>query len=200
MLVSLSTTNPAASRASSPATSSTLVSNPYKTIAPAGGSASVVNSCDYAVYVESVGQDSCDKGGQRQLVGPRSNYTEEIRYCTSGGISLKVSKSDTMQNPMQFEYTVWNNKNKVSYDTSFLDCLKNDHGQKDLSACPGAEKGIQAVAGAGHTICPNFFCLGGEWCDQQAYVVAEFDYKPGAPVGACPVDQGLAFELCAGNR
>jgi hypothetical protein len=35
------------------------------------------------------------------------------------------------------------------------------------------------------------------WCDKQAYVVAEFDYKPGAPVGAVKVDKGIAFELCA---
>ncbi len=31
---------------------------------------------------------------------------------------------------------------------SSLGCFKNDHGQKDLSACPGAEKGFQAVARA----------------------------------------------------
>lgn len=103
---------------------------------------------------------------------------------------------------MQFEYSVWPTDNSlVSYDISYLDCMKNKEGEKDLSACVGHEGGIQAAGGASDDErCPDYYCKANEWCDQQAYVVAEFDYKPGAPVGACAVDKGIAFEVCAGNR
>lgn len=102
---------------------------------------------------------------------------------------------------MQFEYSIWPTNNKlVSYDISYLDCKDNKNGQKDLSQCAGHEGGIQAAAGARNDAgCPNFHCAPGEWCDIQAYVVAEFDYKPGAPVGACAVEEGITFELCAGT-
>jgi hypothetical protein len=35
---------------------------------------------------------------------------------------------------MQFEYTVWNDKRTVSYDISYLDCIKNNNGEQNLSA------------------------------------------------------------------
>jgi len=135
------------------------------------------------------------------LIAPNSTYTEGLRICKDGGISLKVSKTESAQKPIQFEYSVWATDNKtVSYDISYLDCMNNKNGEKDLSNCAGHEGGIQAVAGMpGDATCPDYQCAAGEWCDVQAYVVAEFDYKPGAPVGSCDVDKGIAFELCAGG-
>ncbi|KAH7371049.1 hypothetical protein BKA66DRAFT_424863, partial [Pyrenochaeta sp. MPI-SDFR-AT-0127] len=175
---------------------------PYQVLVPVTGSASVRNSCNYPVYVKSDGHSTCEPGIECQLVEPNSTYTEKLRNCKDGGISLKVSKTKDMTKPMQFEYSVWpTDKTIVSYDISYLDCMKNDQGEKDLSACAGHEGGIQAAGGAGDDAsCPDYYCEANEWCDQQAYVVAEFDYKPGAPVGACSVDKGIAFELCAGSR
>lgn len=75
--------------------------------------------------------------------------------------------------------------------------MKNSNGEQDLSECAGHDGGIQAVGGGN---CNSYHCIANEWCDTMAYVVEEYGYKPGAPVGACPPDQGIAFELCAGLR
>jgi hypothetical protein len=39
-----------------------------------------------------------------------------------------------MVKPMQFEYAVWDDKRTVSYDISYLDCMKNENGEQDLGA------------------------------------------------------------------
>ena len=175
--------------------------NPFKQIEAVPGAASVLNSCPYPVYIKSDGHISCEGSQEVQLVAPQSVYTEDLRTCKDGGISLKISKTPDMQAPMQFEYSVWPDNKMVSYDMSFLSCLKNDHDEKDLRACAGQEHGMQTVGGTqADEHCATYFCRPGEWCDKQAYVVKEFDYRPGAPVGACTVDKGVAWELCAGNR
>lgn len=38
---------------------------------------------------------------------------------------------------MQFEYAIWADKKTVSYDISYLDCMKIDKGEQDLSDCVG---------------------------------------------------------------
>lgn len=178
--------------------------NPFQLLEVTPGSASIKNSCGYPVYVKSVGPLSCEGAHENELLASHSTYTKKIRNCKEGGVSLKVSAFAEMKNPMQFEYAVWSDKKTVSYDISYLDCMQNKNGEKDLSACvghnniDGSRGGIQALAG--DNTCPTYFCRAGEWCDQQAYVVAEFDNKDGAPVGACAVEKGIAFELCAGNR
>lgn len=169
-------------------------SNPYQPIVAVANSASVKNSCSYAVYITSEGHSSCGPGAENKLIAAYSTYTEKLRKCKTGGISLKVSKSQDMGNPMQFEYSVWTDEPTVSYDISYLNCMNGN----DLSACAGHDGGIQASAG--DDSCPAYHCIANEMCDKQAYVVAEFDYKPGAPVGACAVDKGIAFEFCAGNH
>jgi hypothetical protein len=98
---------------------------------------------------------------------------------------------------MQFEYTVWDDKTTMSYDISYLDCqVKTDATTFDFSACVGHEKGIQAAAKDG----PVYRCVANEPCAQNAYIVPEFGYLPGAPVGACTIDKGVAFEICANKR
>lgn len=183
-----------------PAAPSLSKDKPFPPLEPITGSVSVKNSCEYPVYLWSEGHQSCGAGAECQQIAANSTYTEEMRTCAEGGIALKVSKTKVMHEPMQFEYSVWPNKKTVSYDISYLNCMKNKNGEKDLGGCAGHERGIQAVGGGlDDAGCPDYHCKAGEWCDQQAYVVAEFDYKPGAPVGACAVDKGIAFELCAGS-
>ncbi|CBX96721.1 hypothetical protein IAQ61_005418 [Plenodomus lingam] len=207
--VTVTVTAPVASTSStsmSPTTSSDVPSiaapatggSSFHELKPVPGSVSVKNSCDYPVYIWSVGHKSCGEGNECQLIAPNSTYTEGMRTCTDGGISLKVSKTKSAEKPMQFEYSVWAIRTTtVSYDISYLDCMVGQKGAKDLSGCAGHDGGIQVVAG--DASCPDYHCAANEWCDVQAYVVAEFDYKPGAPVGACAVEKGLAFELCAGT-
>ncbi|EOA87315.1 hypothetical protein ACJQWK_10377 [Exserohilum turcicum] len=158
----------------------------------------IVNSCDYDVFVSSIGDESCGPSTLAQRIPANTTYTERIRICYKSGVSLKVARTAALEHPMQFEYTVWDDKKTVSYDISYLDCMvQEDGGAKTFDKCVGHEKGIQAVAGSD---CPVFQCEAGVECAQQAYTIPEFGYLPGAPVGACNVEQGIAFELCAENR
>jgi hypothetical protein len=61
-------------------------------------------------------------------------YREPILQCKDGGIVLKIAKAKDMVKPMQFKYAVWDDKRTVSYDISYLDCMKNENGEQDLGA------------------------------------------------------------------
>lgn len=148
------------------------------------------------ILVPAEGHTTCDGTQTKaQLIEPQGTYTEKLRVCSDGGISLKISKTQNAARPMQFEYAIWKDGKTVSYDISYLDCMNNDKGQQDLNDCPGHDRGIQAAGGAHDS--PVYQCPPGLWCDKQSYVVAEFGYQPGAPVGAVPAEKGMAFELCA---
>jgi hypothetical protein len=170
--------------------------NPFPTLVAVANSAILKNSCEYPVYLWSAGHESCEgPAAEGKLLAANSTHIEKLRECAQGGISLKVSKNNSAAQPMQFEYTVWPDHQMVSYDISYLNCMRNTDGEKDLSDCAGHDGGIQAVGGSD---CPDYHCLAGQWCDKNAYVVAEFGYLPGAPVGGCTKEKGIAFELCAG--
>jgi hypothetical protein len=172
--------------------------NSVNTLQPIANSALVKNSCKYPVYLSSIGPAHVSCEGtptQGKVIDSGETYVEALRLCPQGGISLKISRTADGLKPMQFEYAVWQaNTTLVSYDISYLDCMKNNVGEKDLSECPGHDGGIHAMGGGDHA--PSYKCPANLWCDKQAYVVAEFGYQPGAPVGTCAVKEGIAFELC----
>jgi hypothetical protein len=181
--------------------------NPFAALVAEPNKAIILNSCDYDVYISSMGDQSCgpDTTANSRLLPANSTYREPIRTCYKSGVSLKVARTKHLTRPMQFEYAVWDDKKTVSYDISYLDCMvvglsdgrSDGSGSKDFSGCVGHEKGIQAAAGQ---YCPVFQCLAGVECAQHAYTVPEFGYLPGAPVGAYDVEKGIAFEVCAENR
>lgn len=171
----------------------------FTTLQPIPNSALVKNSCGYPIYIWSHGDPSCEgKAASGQKIEANGTYSETLRKCSAGGVSLKISKTQDTAKPMQFEYAVWTDESKVSYDISYLDCMNTEDGAQDLSNCPGHEKGIQAMGGGEGS--PTYQCPANQWCDKHAYVVAEFGYKPGAPVGSCAVDEGVAFEICAESQ
>jgi hypothetical protein len=173
-------------------------SNLFKTLDTVPGSAILLNSCDYDVFVWSTGNPSCEgPGAACKRLEANGTHVEPLRKCSDGGVAMKISKSEDAANPMQFEYTVWSDHKTVSYDISYLNCQKHDGDAKNPSTCAGHDGGIQAVGGGD---CKVFQCPAGQSCDAQAYTVPEFGYLPGPPVGGCTVDKGIAFELCAGYR
>ncbi|XP_014553143.1 hypothetical protein COCVIDRAFT_40783 [Bipolaris victoriae FI3] len=186
--------------AAAPAKPSPPPPNPYTPLVSAPNNASIINSCDYDVWVSSIGgHESCGPGNTNYLVRAKTTYTEAIRVCTNAGVSLKVSKTVAgLVKPMQFEYTVGADKKSVSYDISYLDCMvKNGTEFKDFAGCVGQEKGIQA---AGGIKCKGFHCVPGVECAQLAYTEPGFGGKNNAPVGTCGVEGGVVFEICAENR
>jgi hypothetical protein len=166
----------------------------FHNLIPVPSSALLKNSCAYPVYIWSTGHASCASLSTAGMhLTPNGTYISALRKCADGGVSLRVSKTENADKVMQFEYAVWDDEVTVSYDISYLNCMEG----KDLGECAGHDGGIQAVGGGD---CQRFSCKPGEYCDRQAYVVAEFGYLPGAPVGGCEVSKGIAFELCAGER
>lgn len=61
----------------------------------------------------------------------------------------------------------------------------------------GHQEGLRAVAGPQ---CRAFHLEPGATDEGQAYFIPENGYKPNAPVGGCPSEGGVAFELCAGSQ
>ncbi|KAJ4356642.1 uncharacterized protein N0V89_004678 [Didymosphaeria variabile] len=172
---------------------------------------SIKNSCDYEVYVDSMG---CGKGAQHQLIPAGQTWSEPLRSCPpeEGTVVYKVTKADEPAKPVQFEVGLSVNpgqENSVWYDISFLDCMQPN--TTDLSACPGWEGGVQCIPGKQG--CQVFVCGPGEYCDGSTYTVPEFGIivagqyknddwrvKAGSPVCSCDTRQeGIAFELCAAN-
>lgn len=170
---------------------------------------SIKNSCNYEVYVDSLG---CGKGAQHQLIPAGQTWSEPLRSCPAdqGTVVYKVTKADAPSKPVQFEVGLSiepGMENSVWYDISFLDCMRPN--TTDLSACPGWEGGVQCVPGKQG--CQVFVCGAGEYCDGSTYTVPEFGIivsgqykndewrvKAGSPVTACDTKQeGIAFELCA---
>jgi hypothetical protein len=172
---------------------------------------SIKNSCNYEVYVDSLG---CGNGARHALIPAGQTWSEPLRSCPAaqGTVVYKVSKADSPSKPVQFEVGLSiepGMENSVWYDISFLDCMRPN--TTDLSACPGWEGGVQCVPGKQG--CQVFVCGPGEYCDGSTYTVPEFgiitsgDFrndnwrvKAGSPVTSCQTKQeGVAFELCAAN-
>ncbi|KAF2438608.1 hypothetical protein P171DRAFT_371973 [Karstenula rhodostoma CBS 690.94] len=188
--------------------SSTAPDN-FHELTPTPNHGSIKNSCNYEVYVDSIG---CGKGAKQQLIPAGQTWSEPLRSCPAeqGTVVYKVSKADAPSKPVQFEVGLSiepGMENSVWYDISFLDCMRPN--TTDLSGCPGWEGGVQCVPGKQG--CQVFVCGAGEYCDGSTYTVPEFGIivsgkyrnddwrvKAGSPVTSCATRQeGIAFELCA---
>ncbi|KAJ4290598.1 hypothetical protein N0V90_010816 [Kalmusia sp. IMI 367209] len=164
---------------------------------------SVKNSCNYDVYIDSVG---CGEDGKHELIAAGGTWSEDLRSCNEGSVVYKVTKGSAPSKPVQFEVAV--KDGYIYYDISFLDCMRPN--TTDLSGCPGWEGGVQCVPGKKG--CAVYVCGPREYCDGSTYTVPEFGIikdgpdrnepdriKAGAPVTSCSSAEGIAFEICAAN-
>ncbi|KAF1994915.1 hypothetical protein P154DRAFT_612566 [Amniculicola lignicola CBS 123094] len=173
--------------------------SPFKKLTPYPGKISVFNNCPQDFNLWSIpNPDSSTPitlpAGYVYIEHPRTGPNN------TGGISIKITSSsaDTLAAPhTQLEYTLADNK--VWYDISFIDCVKKTVAGEpsDGSECPGHGEGVQVVGGGK---CEMLACQGGEYCPEEAYFEPEGGYKPISPNKACGVEEGVAFELCAGLR
>ncbi|KAF2252193.1 hypothetical protein BU26DRAFT_410406, partial [Trematosphaeria pertusa] len=179
---------PAQSTDESPANFGSLTNKPDEAV--------IINSCSYPIYLSSVNSNpanptNCDGDGVNgHEIPPGATYSERIRECAEGGVSLKIAKQSSGAKPMQIEYT---KSSELYYNLSFLDCMVP--GTTDLSACAGHEEGVQIASAKG---CPVWACQPGEYCDTKGYTVPEYgNQNVATPIGGCGAGEGLVLELCA---
>lgn len=154
------------------------------------GNAILSNRCDYDIWVSSVGGDHetpCTK------IPAHSQYNETL-YST--GTSLKISKTDSIQNgaQTQFEYTI--SGGKIWYDISFVNCAEGE----SASSCPGHAEGL-AMRGS-NSDCGAASCEAGSYCPTQAYYVDQPLIKLGIkePVFDCPTPNvDMYMTVCSSN-
>ncbi|KAF2743596.1 hypothetical protein M011DRAFT_377617, partial [Sporormia fimetaria CBS 119925] len=159
-------------------------------------SAVVKNSCTYPIHILPVAPGTTPKS---EIIQPGQTFTRPLHISPKcipghpnalcGGVSLKVSRHPNDNNVIQFEYTAVDGL--VWYNLSLIVCIKKPGG------CVGHEGGYKAVAAQAQG-CREFKCGPSETCDTEAYFIEEYGYQDGAPVGACRLDGGVAFEVCAG--
>lgn len=82
----------------------------------ANGKATVKNQCDEGIQLTSVAESD---GGDPTEVKSGGSYTETFREGSDGGgVSLKLSFDDSLDDISQFEYTLAPSQDMVFYDLS----------------------------------------------------------------------------------
>jgi hypothetical protein len=179
--------------------SSTVPSN-FMPLQGQDNKAVILNSCDYDLYLNSVG---CHIEIKNVLIAAGETYTEAIRDCTDAGVAMKVTSKNHTK-PVMIEYGADKEKKRLFYDLSFLDCMIKD--TTDLSGCAGWTEGHQCSGGNGSTV---FACQPNEYCDQTSYTVPEYGQteansaeriKVPVPVASWNLSGGVVWEICAANR
>jgi hypothetical protein len=121
----------------------------FHEVTPTPNKVTIRNSCDDPVYIAPVYGGSYGSVSPSRKIIPAGGYSwvSDFIYLPCGGVSLKVSEMQDFATIMQFEY-ISETFDQVWYNLSFLNCVKGTEG-KDPSACPGWERGVQAVCGSG---------------------------------------------------
>lgn len=147
-------------------------------------SASVVNHCNFDVYLWSV---SATPGSMQTLKANGGSYSEQYQTNSNGGgISIKMSTTNSLYsgNPTQFEYTYtpsgqWAG---VAYDISNI----------DGDPFKGANVNVVPTGSGGS--CSTVQCAAGGGCT-DVYYQPDNNYA----VHTCPIDSSLTYNICAGN-
>jgi hypothetical protein len=106
------------------------------TIAALGNSV-VVNNCGAPMYLWAVDYDHPSPSRIKIASGGRHSAVFR-KPSNGGGVSLKVSKTQTLSQITQFEYTV--SGNQIYYDISWVDCANGQNADN----CPGHGGGVRA--------------------------------------------------------
>lgn len=175
------------------------------------GQAIIHNNCPYDVYVYSV-DDFQDPKNEDGILIPANNarpYSEPLRVPRPGcncGPSLKISRRKSKERPItQFEYSVWEEKGSLHYDTSFVDCSTADPGHAAVDGyayytgeqCPGWEGGVDIYGE--HATCERMECGAGRFCPHDSYFMDVPGFEQ--PVRQCAegvMSTNLHFVMCSG--
>jgi len=127
------------------------------TTVQAVGSAIIHNQCTFPVYMWTV--DAQRNPSTPTTIGSGSTWSEGYHTPSSGGVSLKISKTTSCDKITQFEYTVasYSGQNFIWYDGSNVDCTGAE--------CPFQPYGVGLTTSKG-AACPSRNCsAGASQCD-----------------------------------
>jgi hypothetical protein len=144
----------------------------------------IYNNCKDDAYVSPVAVGRPSSGPFHIPAG--GSWSEPYYTPTSGGVSLKMSKSASLSNPTQFEYTLTAGDYPfIWYDISNIDCIANgcpwDNDETMIEAsiktCPTRS------CAAGVKTCPGYYNV---WNDDTATL-------------SCDPKADVIFHLCPNN-
>lgn len=131
----------------------------------AAKSTTIVNNCDFPIYLFSVDADHNPQTPNANLTKGQS-HTEAYRTTSAGGVSIKLAKKpllwdfSTNSGPAitQLEYTLTSD-NKIWYDISNVNC--------QTTSCPFQPYGM--YLSLADPSCPDVTCPAGELTCHNAY-------------------------------
>ncbi|KAF2646416.1 hypothetical protein P280DRAFT_10451 [Massarina eburnea CBS 473.64] len=183
-----------------PAIAKTASPHNFNALVNREGLTVIHNSCNYTLFL-TVNPPQCGGIVHGHEIAAGETYTEPIRSCPDdSGISLQIT-SKVHTKPILVEYS---ERNGISYDLSFIDCLEKT--TTNMSGCAGWDEGHQCGSASG---CPVFACQPGEYCDRTSYTIPEYGLTEAnkdernpvpAPVGWCKANSGIVWEICAGSQ
>lgn len=168
--------------------------------------AKVVNRCSYDVYLWSIEKELGCNSDVAFKLGQGETYTENYRSNTSGGVSIKMSKTDTCggKDITQLEYKINTCADSASgcvqgnfLDMSFVDCTDN------LDECPGRTDGFYMKTGnsngkflsaVNNEHCPIFNVYNAEEAAKVSYI--NWDDRQ---TKYCNEDANMELYLCGGE-
>ncbi|KAF7591427.1 hypothetical protein BBP40_001588 [Aspergillus hancockii] len=141
-------TSAASSSSSSPSASASASAG-----AGGGGSVQIVNNLDSTVHLWSTSDD----GGDKQSINSGGGtYTEKYQTTSSGGISIKMSTTESESSVLQFEYKT--DGEKLYWDLSSIN-LDSDSAfiKSGFSAAPDDSSCKSVSCSAGDSNCAESY-------------------------------------------
>lgn len=150
------------------------------------GSAYIINQCSFDTYLWPV--DAQRNPTTPITIKAGSTWSEGYHTPSSGGVSLKISRTTTCSPITQLEYTVqpYDGNNFVWYDGSNVDCTGTD--------CPFQAYGLELTTSKG-AACPQRNCTAGDLTCTGFYTVWNDDVNS----LSCDDTADTLLTLCAGS-
>lgn len=150
------------------------------------GNAYIYNQCTFGVYLWPV---DADRNPQSPLtIAPGSSYSEPYHVPSTGGVSLKLSKTTTPNPITQLEYTIagYDGTTPVWYDGSNVNC--------DGTECPFQAYDLFLTTSKG-SACPQRNCTAGAATCPGFYTV----YNDDTNSLSCDDSADVILYLCSGS-
>lgn len=167
---------------------------------PSQPGVTIVNRCSYDVNIWSILKGMGCPETEGVVLSTGGIYQENYRNSTTGGVSIKVSKSSACEigKLTQLEYFIDTTEDYGGnyLDVSYVDCSTDE--------CPTKVEGYYMKAGsqtgefkaaANNEHCPVLSCSNAVECAAMSYI------NPDDPqTKYCPASQNMEFYMCGGEE